>query len=84
MVLPSRRPTKKPSKFYDVSDKEGAKGQALKWDIPADAIQKDGESASRVASFRAYGRARSGPRGRPKDPVRVLDGEAVSPLRLGT
>ena len=27
------RPTKHPSKFYDVGDNEG-KGQSLKWDIP--------------------------------------------------
>jgi len=40
-----RRPTKRPSKFYDVSEKEGKKGQALKWDIPADAVAKDGECA---------------------------------------
>ncbi|KAH8094395.1 hypothetical protein JL720_4394 [Aureococcus anophagefferens] len=37
------RPTKKPSKYYDISDAEGKKGQALKWDIPAEAVTRDGE-----------------------------------------
>ena len=36
------RPTKHPSKFYDVGDNEG-RGQSLRWDIPADAVTKDGE-----------------------------------------
>ena len=36
------RPTKHPSKFYDVGDNEG-KGQSLRWDIPPDAVTKDGE-----------------------------------------
>ena len=38
------RPTKKPSKYYDISETEGGKkGQALKWDIPAEAVTRDGE-----------------------------------------
>ena len=36
------RPTKHPSKFYDVGANEG-KGQSLRWDIPPDAVTKDGE-----------------------------------------
>ena len=36
------RPTKHPSKFYDVGDNEG-KGQSLRWDIPPDAVTRDGE-----------------------------------------
>ena len=36
------RPTKQPSKFYDVGENEG-RGQSLRWDIQPDAVTKDGE-----------------------------------------
>jgi len=47
------RPTKQPSKYYDVGANEG-KGQSLKWDIPADQITKDGIHINNTKSKWAF------------------------------
>ena len=49
-----RRPTKEPSKYYEINEKEGKKGQALRWDIPAEAVQKEGEYVNNTRTKFAF------------------------------